>query len=583
MALATLRRALPHALAALGLAVLVLTLALRWPFILDDAFISLRYARHLAEGLGVRYNLTGVPVEGYTNFLWVALGALLEWLLPVPEIGLLALNVVAGVGLGLVAYGATFQRAGPGMALLMAVWVVTTPALAAWYTGGLETALFALLFLAAALSVRALYSGVWIGPALLCALACLARPEGYLLLATVGLVGSGAFGRELRLPRKVFVRWGLCASVPPAIHLGWKLVYYGALLPNTFVAKVPAPYPSLGARYLGLFLTTSFFSPFILAAVPVAAVAAFRLRKIAAGTSALLLVLAQLAAAYLVYVLLVGGDHFEFRLVAPAAPVLAFLLFELLWLILEDGLRLRSGVVQLLVAMVVVAFVARASWSTIKVPYGEPLFRLRIATADGQARANYAEQWRPVGDWIARFTTPGERISSPAAGVIPYVAERETLDLHGLNDRDVARVPVARRGVLGHERNATWEQVKDFGVHLHVDDLRFRARLSDFPSDVRGDRSRIIALLPSGLWLNMGTPRDATQLRRDLRHRGAIVAAGPEDDVDEANTENARNLSGFARWTSRWREQTEARLKECLDLWDPGPWQPSKAALRDAT
>src|SRR5690349_12822760 len=37
----------------------------------DDAMISMRYARHLAEGHGLVWNLgEQPPVEGYSNFLW---------------------------------------------------------------------------------------------------------------------------------------------------------------------------------------------------------------------------------------------------------------------------------------------------------------------------------------------------------------------------------------------------------------------------------------------------------------------------------------------------------------------------------
>ena len=39
---------------------------------MDDAYISFRYARNLAEGLGFVYN-AGERIEGYTNFLWVFL------------------------------------------------------------------------------------------------------------------------------------------------------------------------------------------------------------------------------------------------------------------------------------------------------------------------------------------------------------------------------------------------------------------------------------------------------------------------------------------------------------------------------
>src|SRR5437870_9145345 len=60
-------------LAALGTLAgfLWLTLACS-PFVIDDAFISFRYAENLVRGYGLVYN-PGERVEGYTNFLWVLL------------------------------------------------------------------------------------------------------------------------------------------------------------------------------------------------------------------------------------------------------------------------------------------------------------------------------------------------------------------------------------------------------------------------------------------------------------------------------------------------------------------------------
>ena len=55
----------------------------RFNFLCDDAFISFRYARNLADGLGLRFNPgESPPVEGFSNFLWV-----------------LALSVFEGLGL----------------------------------------------------------------------------------------------------------------------------------------------------------------------------------------------------------------------------------------------------------------------------------------------------------------------------------------------------------------------------------------------------------------------------------------------------------------------------------------------------
>ena len=42
-------------------------------WMMDDAFISFRYADNWARGFGPVYNPGEAPVEGYTNFLWMAL------------------------------------------------------------------------------------------------------------------------------------------------------------------------------------------------------------------------------------------------------------------------------------------------------------------------------------------------------------------------------------------------------------------------------------------------------------------------------------------------------------------------------
>jgi hypothetical protein len=39
----------------------------------DDTYITLRYAKHLADGHGLRYNVGGERVEGFTSFLWVVI------------------------------------------------------------------------------------------------------------------------------------------------------------------------------------------------------------------------------------------------------------------------------------------------------------------------------------------------------------------------------------------------------------------------------------------------------------------------------------------------------------------------------
>src|SRR5215468_7707203 len=44
-------------------------------FTTDDAFITLRYARHLVGGDGITWNVGEPPLEGYSNFSFLVLGA----------------------------------------------------------------------------------------------------------------------------------------------------------------------------------------------------------------------------------------------------------------------------------------------------------------------------------------------------------------------------------------------------------------------------------------------------------------------------------------------------------------------------
>ncbi|MGD2207611.1 MAG: hypothetical protein PVH17_12630, partial [Anaerolineae bacterium] len=56
-----------------------------FPLTVDDAYISFRYSDNLARGHGLVWNIGQDPVEGYTNFLWVLLGASVVKLgLPLP-------------------------------------------------------------------------------------------------------------------------------------------------------------------------------------------------------------------------------------------------------------------------------------------------------------------------------------------------------------------------------------------------------------------------------------------------------------------------------------------------------------------
>jgi len=219
-------------------------------FTVDDAYISFRYARNLARGLGLVYN-AGERIEGYTNFLWTVLlaGAIRVGLDP---------DVFAKVTGGLIAFGSlglTYTLAGrlkPFHTLpCIATWLLASTVVFSGYAiFGLETSLFTFLLLAGTLlffreteatpdltpkpapeKARLFDARTFPFSGLVFGLAGLTRPEAPMFIGILMLF----LGRRI-VARQNILRGALFA-VPVAAHLLWRHSYYGAWLPNTLSAK----------------------------------------------------------------------------------------------------------------------------------------------------------------------------------------------------------------------------------------------------------------------------------------------------------------------------------------------------------
>ena len=91
-----------RALAIAGLAAAAALLAWQvsvYFHLVDDAFISFRYARNLADGQGLVFNPGHERVEGYTNFLWVLVLAAARLVGVRPEVAAPWLGIAATVAL----------------------------------------------------------------------------------------------------------------------------------------------------------------------------------------------------------------------------------------------------------------------------------------------------------------------------------------------------------------------------------------------------------------------------------------------------------------------------------------------------
>ena len=90
--------------AALSFAVLAAALALfamlarhMAPYLPDDVFISYRYAENLGTGYGLTFNPHEPPVEGYSNFSWILIAALVRRLGLSIEFWMPRIGVIAGM------------------------------------------------------------------------------------------------------------------------------------------------------------------------------------------------------------------------------------------------------------------------------------------------------------------------------------------------------------------------------------------------------------------------------------------------------------------------------------------------------
>ena len=209
------------------LAHLIPNLASRLRF--EDSLIVLRYARNLAEGNGLVYNL-GERVMGFTTPLFTLLSGLFVLLggdqAPAWQntFGLLCMLGTAAVAARLL------LRVGAGSAAPLAVALMTfNPAAGAynWVHIGMEIHLFALLFLLTLdlhLRRRTMASSV------VAALLFLTRPEGALLII---MLLAANWRRERKLPVRETAAW--LATAGP--WLAFATFYYGSPVPATLPAK----------------------------------------------------------------------------------------------------------------------------------------------------------------------------------------------------------------------------------------------------------------------------------------------------------------------------------------------------------
>ncbi len=415
----------------------------RYFVLFDDAMISMRYARNLANGYGLVWNPRGERVEGYTNLLWVLFMACFH-LLPIPP-SKMSLPIQVSGGIFLLANLYFVKRIGEYLSNLPFVGLLATFATAFyvslnnWGLQGMEVSVLTLILSASDwLSLQSLRTQRF-------------SPWVYFLLGT-----STWIRLDMTVPY-ILVLLFMFVAMPKhrPKHLLWgggllmlflgsqtafRLFYYGEWLPNTYYLKMSG-YPFMlrlvrGAYALLLFILNLnwilFFLPFIL----------ILFKRDRSTLLLTLIILGQLA-----YSIYVGGDAWEHkgganRYIAIVMPLFFILFIDCLWLILKALINVLSKNAQ--------------RWQVFSHTI------LLIITLASMVNFNFYKNVRSLERWVLRrqpifidgnkeyvkialalqkITSPRAKVAMVSAGAIPYFADRYTIDLLGKNDKVIARQP----------------------------------------------------------------------------------------------------------------------------------------------
>lgn len=404
-----------------------------YPYLSDDALISLRYAERLLSGEGLTWT-DGRPVEGYSNLLWVLL---------VAGIGLFHIDLIDAVRiLGLTCTIATFaavlyalrdeKHAAPLTAL---TFLALSGPVAAWAVGGLEQPLVAaLLGWSVALARPRLHGDIGHRPlSLLLGLLCVTRPDGPIFV--VALITA----RCIASPRPSLSSLVRLLIFPVVFYVGqlaFRLFYYGEWVPNTALVKIyfTAHAVDFGWAYVISGLWS--LAPFSLFAL-----AAMLWLSLVRTTRALGLLLLCLTIPWLFYVTTIGGDIFPaWRHFVPMTVVFA--------------IAVGLGVDRVLNH-------CRRRWAQAALGIGLALsciLYLNTQLHDIRNQVALRERWVWDGQVLGLVLKKAFGEQKPLyavdnAGCLPYFSELPALDMLGLNDHYLARhpPPTFGTGILAHE------------------------------------------------------------------------------------------------------------------------------------
>jgi len=387
-------------------------------FVVDDAFISYRYAKNLVRGNGMVFNL-GEKVEGYTNFLWVILISIFIKVGATPVIVSKVFGIVSSFLLlyGTYLIGKKLLDSKYPYDLIALFLLSVSPCIAVWAVGGLETVFFA------ALVVWAIYfffstKYLLLSPYLFI-LASMTRPEGVLffLIILVYMLIVRRYRDSLGFLTRFLIFGG--------IYFVWRLYYFGDLLPNTFYAKVGRFGGHHWLSGFGYFydFVKYYGGGFLFVILPVFPILLKR-------TSDKYYFIIGTVVVYSLYILCVGSDWMpQYRFFVPVLPFF--------YLLIQKGIETLGGQIKkrYMVYTVILLFLMVQSLQSLAMII---LSHRPKTTFFSDSRINIkshkeaTSQFIEVGKLLKEIASPNDSMITYAVGAIGYYSDLYIIDTHGL-------------------------------------------------------------------------------------------------------------------------------------------------------
>jgi arabinofuranosyltransferase len=470
--------------------------------LVDDVMISMRYAKHLAQGHGLVWNIGEAPVEGFTNLGWTLYLAFLH-LFPIPasKISLAVMLTSSAILLAniyvvwqIASHLLPDSKHAPMLAALVTAFYFP---LVFWSLRGMEVGLLVLLIDLSILIGYTQKKTFLVG--VLLALAILVRLDA--VIAAV-LVVAYLFAKD---KRSAIVH--AAAVIVTTIGILWlQQAYFGSFLPITYYQKVTG-FSALDRIRHGILVFNEFAArdTLFLLLFSLAGIFFYKLQR---NREALLLIGIFLAqCAYSIYV---GGDYAEpetnaaNRFITQGMPALILLFSWITSRILTD---LKVGQSQSASTKLKTNPAVPLALGVLLIVSGEPWF---MYTIDNAPLLKADIRRVRLGLHIAQNTSPEAVIAVHAAGQVPYYSERTTIDLLGLNEPIIATGEAHGEFYPGHNK---WDY--DYSIGELQPDV-IADNFTALPSFMQGNKQ--YTKFNNGIYVrNDSTLVDANGLSKEYR------------------------------------------------------------------